>query len=102
MDRLSFSLLATLLFGFDLVIEILIWLLIASAIISWLVVFDVINLRNRIVSQIYRTLNALTSPLLRPIRKVVPPFGNVDISPLVLFLVLLVLQFFVHQLFRGV
>ena len=98
MDRLSYSLLGTLLFAFDLVVQLVIWLLIASAVLSWLIAFDVINLRNRAVSQIYRFLDALTRPILRPIQKIVPPFGNVDISPLIVLLILLVLQNFVHRL----
>jgi YggT family protein len=100
MDRLSFSLLATLLFAFDLVISLMIWVLVANAVLSWLVAFDVINLRNRIVSQIYRMLDALTRPILRPIQRVIPPLGNVDISPLIALLILMVVRFFVHSLFR--
>lgn len=98
MDRLSLSLLGTMLFAFDLVVQLVIWILIASAILSWLIAFDVINLRNRVVSQIYRTLDALTRPILRPIQRIVPPFGNVDISPLIVLLILLVLQNFIHRL----
>jgi YggT family protein len=98
MDRLSVSLLATVLFAFDLVISLLIWLLVANAVLSWLVAFDVINLRNRIVSQIYRFLDAVTRPILRPIQRVIPPLGNVDISPVVVLLILLVIRFFVHSL----
>ena len=99
MDRLSLSLLGTLLFAFDLVVQLVIWVLIASAILSWLIAFDVINLRNRAVSQIYRFLDAVTRPMLRPIQRFVPPFGNVDLSPLILLLILLVVQNFVHRLF---
>jgi YggT family protein len=98
MDRLSVSLLATLLFAFDLVITLVIWLLVANAVLSWLVAFDVINLRNRIVSQIYRFLDAVTRPILRPVQRVIPPLGNVDISPVVVLLILMVIRYFVHTL----
>ena len=60
----------------------------AWAILSWLVAFDVVNLRNRFVFQVSRTLDALIDPLVRPIRRVVPLIGGVDLSPLVLLLII--------------
>ena len=61
-----------------------IWVIIGSAILSWLVVFNVVNVRNRFVYQLGRFLDAITEPVLRPIRKVVPLIGGIDLSPIVL------------------
>ncbi|MBX6322900.1 MAG: YggT family protein [Rhodospirillaceae bacterium] len=71
------------------VIEIYIWLLIASAVLSWLVAFNVVNTRNQLVYTVGRTLYALTEPALRPIRRVLPNLGGIDISPVILILLLL-------------
>lgn len=65
------------------------WALIISAVLSWLVAFDIINLRNRGIYQIYTFLDAVTQPLLRPLRRVVPLLGGVDLSPLVLILLII-------------
>jgi YggT family protein len=59
-----------------------------TAILSWLVAFDVVNLRNNAVRQIYYTLERITEPLLTPIRRFVPPLGGVDLSFIVLFLII--------------
>ena len=61
-----------------------IWVIIGSAILSWLVVFNVVNVRNRFVYQLGRFLDGITEPVLRPIRKVVPLIGGIDLSPIVL------------------
>ncbi len=72
----------------DWVIQIYIWILIASAILSWLVAFDVINRRNPYVAKVGLFLYRLTEPALRPIRRVLPLIAGVDLSPLVLILLL--------------
>tara|TARA_R110002167_G_scaffold21126_7_gene76935 strand:- start:3722 stop:4027 length:306 start_codon:yes stop_codon:yes gene_type:complete len=70
------------------IISLLIWLIIASAILSWLFAFDVINHRNRFVNQLASFLDAVTTPLLAPFRRVIPPLGGMDITPIVLLLLL--------------
>ena len=70
------------------VISIYIWLLIAQAILSWLVAFSIVNRYNRVVSTIGDFLWRITEPLLRPIRRVLPDLGGIDISPVVLILLL--------------
>ena len=67
---------------------LLVLALVIAAILSWLVAFDVVNLRNNAVRQIYYTLERVTEPLLTPIRRFVPPLGGVDLSFIVLFLIL--------------
>jgi YggT family protein len=71
-----------------LVIRIYIWLLIAQAILSWLLAFGVINRYNRGVSVVGDFLYRITEPLLRPIRSILPNFGGIDISPIILILIL--------------
>lgn len=73
-------------------IDIFVWLLIATAILSWLVAFDVVNTRNRFVDTLGTFLYRITEPVLRPIRRVLPNLGGIDLSPLVVILGLLFLQ----------
>ena len=74
------------------VIDIYIWLLIAGAILSWLIAFNVVNTNNRFVYLVGDFLHRVTEPALRPIRRVLPNLGGLDLSPLVLILLLLFLQ----------
>ena len=78
-------------------LNIYLWLIIFTVIVSWLVAFDVINPRNRLVYSVLSFLDAVTRPLMEPFRRIIPPMGGVDISPLV---VLLLLQF-VRMLFNN-
>lgn len=66
----------------------LVWAIILSAILSWLVAFDVINLRNQFVYNISRFLDAVTRPILRPFQRFIPPLGGVDITPIIALLVI--------------
>jgi YggT family protein len=70
------------------VISIYIWLLIAQAVLSWLVAFGIVNRYNRVVATIGDFLWRITEPLLRPIRRVIPDLGGIDISPVILILLL--------------
>lgn len=76
-------------------IELLTWAIIINAILSWLVAFDVINLRNRFVYNIARALEAITAPVMRPVQRIIPPLGGVDISPIIVILVLMGIQRFI-------
>jgi YggT family protein len=73
-------------------IDLYIWAVIISAVLSWLMHFGVVNTRNQFVAMIGEFLWRLTEPALRPIRRYIPKFGGVDISPVVLILVLLFVQ----------
>ncbi|HEV2099128.1 MAG TPA: YggT family protein [Stellaceae bacterium] len=70
------------------VIQIYIWLLIAQAVLSWLVAFGIVNRHNRVVATAGDFLWRITEPLLRPIRRVLPDLGGIDISPVILILLL--------------
>jgi len=73
-------------------LEFYVWLVIASAILSWLVQFGVINTSNHVVSMIGEFLWRVTEPALRPIRRFMPNLGGIDISPIILILVIYFLQ----------
>ncbi len=72
----------------DTVITIYIYLLIASAILSWMMAFNVVNVQNKVVYTVVSLLYRLTEPVLRPIRRIVPNLGGIDISPIILILLL--------------
>ncbi|MDB5439641.1 MAG: hypothetical protein JWM33_2068 [Caulobacteraceae bacterium] len=75
----------------DLILAVLklLWLAVfVQAALSWLVAFNVINSRNQFVYQVVRMLDAVVNPLLRPFRRVIPPLGGVDITPIILVLAL--------------
>jgi YggT family protein len=74
------------------VITIYIWLLIAQAVLSWLLAFGVVNRYNRVVNAVGDFLWRITEPLLRPIRSVLPDLGGIDISPVILILLLYFLR----------
>ena len=72
----------------DAILGLLILAIIINAILSWLVAFDVVNLRNRFVYQFSRVLDVVTRPVLRPFQKFIPPLGGIDITPLIALIVL--------------
>ena len=71
-----------------LVLQLYVWLLIAAAVLSWLVAFNVVNTRNQVVATIGEFLYRITEPVLRPIRSIMPSLGGLDISPVVLILII--------------
>ncbi|MHB8885671.1 MAG: YggT family protein [Methylovirgula sp.] len=77
---------------FLLILHLYTYVIIIVAILSWLIAFNVINIYNELVRSIWNALNALTEPLLRPIRQVLPNFGGIDISPVVLILLIFLLE----------
>jgi len=76
----------------DKIINIYTWIVIASAIMSWLVAFGVVNVRNQFIRMVVDFLYRITEPALRPIRRVVPNLGGIDISPVILLLGLFFLR----------
>jgi len=75
-----------------IVLDLYVWLLIASAILSWLIAFNVVNTRNQFVSSIAEFLYRITEPLLAPIRNFMPNLGGLDISPIILILIIMFIQ----------
>jgi len=74
------------------VLHIYIWLLIAAAVLSWLVAFNVVNTRNQFVATVGDFLYRITEPLLAPIRNMMPNLGGIDISPVVLILLIFLIE----------
>jgi YggT family protein len=75
------------------VLEIYKWIVIAAVIVSWLTAFNVINQYNQFVRTLLRILIALTEPVFRPIRKVIPAMGGLDLSPIIVFVIIWFLQY---------
>jgi YggT family protein len=75
-----------------LVLNLYTWVIIISAVLSWLLAFNVINYDNSVVRSIWSGVNALTEPLLRPIRNRLPRMGALDLSPIVLLLAIFFLE----------
>jgi YggT family protein len=74
------------------VLQLYVYVIIASAILSWLVAFNVVNRYNDFVRSIWNLATALTEPLLRPIRRMIPNLGGIDISPVILLLFIFFLE----------
>ena len=77
---------------FSTIIDLIVLVVIVNAIISWLIAFDVLNIRNQTVYRIVRGLDAITNPLLKPIRRFMPLIGGLDLSPIILILLLQALE----------
>lgn len=80
------------------VLDFYIWVLIAGAVLSWLVAFNILNTGNRLVRVVGEFLYSITEPVLRPIRRVLPAMGGLDLSPLVLIFIIMFLQSFIRHL----
>ena len=76
----------------QVLLNIVWWIIVVQAILSWLLAFNVINQSNDVVRSIWDALQRMTEPLYRPIRRVLPDFGALDLSPLVVLLILYILQ----------
>ncbi len=75
-----------------LVLNLYSYVIIGTAVLSWLIAFNVVNMRNDLVRSIWNTLHALTEPFLQRIRRFLPNTGGVDLSPVVLYLLLLLVE----------
>ncbi len=76
----------------NLAIGLYIWVIIASAIMSWLMAFGVINTSNPFVRSVGEFLFRLTEPALAPLRRIIPPLGGIDITPIILYFILIFIQ----------
>ena len=89
----------SLFFLLDSVITIYLWIIIINAILSWLVAFNVLNTQNRFVFSVLDTTYKLTDPALNKIRRFIPAFGSIDISPVILILLLIFLRNIIFEIF---
>jgi YggT family protein len=89
-------LLATLLWLFNELVELYIIVIIAAVVVSWLVAFGVLNTYNPFARSVIRTLDALTEPVFRQVRRIIPPIGGLDLSPLIVLVALQALRMLVN------
>jgi len=75
-----------------LILQIYVWLLIAAAVLSWLIAFNIVNTGNQVVAMIADFLFRVTEPVLRPIRAILPNLGGIDISPVILILIIFFIE----------
>lgn len=68
------------------------WIIIIQAILSWLFAFNVINTRNEIVTGLWTTLEKMTEPMYRPLRRIIPNFGALDVTPMVVLIIIMILR----------
>lgn len=81
------------LFGIaDLLLRVAMYVIILQAILSWLVAFNVINLHNDFMRTFLRALDRMTEPLYRPFRRILPDFGGLDFSPMIVLLLIIILR----------
>ncbi len=85
---MAFALITTL----AILLNVAWWIIIVQAILSWLIAFNVINTSNDIIRSIWIALDKLTEPLYRPIRRIMPYLGALDLSPMVVLLIIIILQ----------
>ena len=83
----------------DNIITIYLWIIIINAILSWLVAFNILNTQNRFVFSVLDVTYKLTDPALNKIRRFIPTFGSIDISPVVLILILMFLRNIIFEIF---
>jgi YggT family protein len=81
-------------------LNIYLWLIIASVLISWLIAFDVLNLRNKYVYKVCNVLNKLVEPPMAKVRKIIPPVGGIDFTPMVIIFGIYLIQSFLLSLPR--
>ena len=86
-----YALLATI----SMLLTLVWWVFLIMIVMSWLISFNVINTRNQFVAGLWRVLNQVTEPILRPIRRIIPPMGGLDLSPIVVFVIIYFLQTFI-------
>jgi YggT family protein len=84
-----------LLMTISMILTLIWWIFLIMIIMSWLINFNVINTRNQFVASVWRIVNQITDPILRPIRRIVPPVGGLDLSPIIVFVIIFFLQSFI-------
>ena len=84
----------------QIILNVVWWIIVVQAILSWLIAFNVINLHNDVVRNIWNALGVMTEPLYRPIRRILPDFGALDLSPLVVLILLMILDRVIQSLYQ--
>lgn len=76
----------------NILLTVLWWFIVAQAIMSWLIAFNVINTQNDFVAQIWQVLDRITEPLYRPFRRIMPDFGGLDLTPMLVLILIVIIQ----------
>ncbi len=76
----------------EIILTVLWWFIIAQAVMSWLIAFNVINTHNQFVDQLWTVLDRITEPLYRPFRRIMPDFGGLDLTPMVVLILVIIIQ----------
>lgn len=76
----------------NILLNVVWWIIIIQIVLSWLIAFNVINTHSEFVNQLVDSLNRVTEPMYRPIRRVMPDFGMLDLAPMVVLLIVIILQ----------
>ena len=76
----------------DILLTVLWWFIIAQAVMSWLIAFNVINTHNDFVNQLWTVLDRITEPLYRPFRRIMPDFGGLDLTPMLVLIIIIILD----------
>ena len=83
----------------DSIITIYLWIIIINALLSWLVAFNILNTQNRFVFSVLDATYKMTDPALNKIRRFIPTFGSIDVSPVILILLLMFLRNIIFEIF---
>lgn len=82
----------TLFQALNLILDVVWFVMIVHIILSWLINFQVLNIRQPLVGQIWYTLSSLLEPIYAPVRRILPPMGGLDLAPLVVFIIIIILR----------
>lgn len=76
----------------DIILQVVTWFIIIQIVLSWLIAFNVVSMQNDLVRQLVESLHRITEPLYRPVRKIMPDLGMIDLAPMVVILVVMILR----------
>lgn len=82
-----------------LILSVFFWIIIAQVVLSWLIAFDVINVKNAQARNLIILLNKITDPIFKPLRKIIPAIGGIDITPIFVIIALQLLQGLIGRIF---
>jgi YggT family protein len=82
-----------------LLLDVFLWIIILQVILSWLIMFEVVNIRNPRAANFIRLTDRITDPVFRPLRKVVPPIAGIDITPIIVVFAIYLLESLVRSIF---
>ena len=76
----------------DILLTVVTWFIIIQIVLSWLIAFNVVSTQNDLVRQMVESLDRITEPLFRPVRKIMPDLGMIDLAPMVVLLLIMIIQ----------